>query len=438
MPPNVLYLHSHDTGKFIQPYGHTCVTPNLERFASQGVLFRNAFCAAPTCSPSRAALLTGEYPHNTGMLGLAHRGWKLNDYTHHLARTLRTAGYQSVLAGVQHIFDWNSKVPAWKAIGYDRELPTTDEDRADVAAQFLRSSPKQPFFLDIGFNLTHRPFPAPASDDPTTDPRRAIPPAFLPDDLPTRQDMAAFNTAVRQLDEQYGKILRALDDAQLADNTLVICTTDHGIPFPFAKCNLTDAGIGVMLIIRGPGAFTGGKTIDAMVSHLDIFPTLCDLLAIPRPSWLVGESLLPLVDGSADSIHDELFAEVTFHAAYEPQRSVRTSRYKYIRRFDDRTRPVLPNCDDGPSKIALLESGFADAPRPQEMLFDLESDPHEQRNLIADDAMQAVASDLRNRLTRWMRKTNDPLLNGPVPPPSGAILNSPDALSWQEPPFTVP
>src|SRR5512133_4145230 len=98
-PPNVLYIHSHDSGRYLQPYGHAVPTPNLQRLASEGVLFRRAFSCAPTCSPSRSALLTGQFPHQNGMLGLAHRGFSMTDYRHHMLHTLRAAGYRSVLAG---------------------------------------------------------------------------------------------------------------------------------------------------------------------------------------------------------------------------------------------------------------------------------------------------------------------------------------------------
>src|SRR5438270_13654264 len=114
--PNILYLHSHDTGRYIQPYGYDVPAPNLRKLAAGGMLFRHAFDAAPTCSPSRASLLTGHCPHNNGMLGLAHRGFVLNDYRQHIAHTLRPKGYRSTLVGIQHI----AMDPA--TIGYDQVL----------------------------------------------------------------------------------------------------------------------------------------------------------------------------------------------------------------------------------------------------------------------------------------------------------------------------
>ena len=103
MKPNIIYIHSHDTGRYVQPYGHNVPTPNIQRLAEQGILFRQAFCAAPTCSPSRAALLTGQAAHSAGMTGLVNRGFGLSDYSQHILHTLHGAGYHTVLAGLQHL-----------------------------------------------------------------------------------------------------------------------------------------------------------------------------------------------------------------------------------------------------------------------------------------------------------------------------------------------
>ncbi|NLG52262.1 MAG: sulfatase [Chloroflexi bacterium] len=425
-PPNILYLHSHDTGRYIQPYGHAVPTPHLQRLAEQGVLFRQAFCAAPTCSPSRAALLTGQCAHSSGMIGLAHRGFRLHDYRQHLVHTLRSAGYRSTLIGVQHV------APDPAMIGYDEVIPAHPAERtASNAVEFLRrASAAQPFFLSVGFTNTHRPFPTPAPED---DPRYTMPPAPLPDTPETRTDMAAFHTSARMLDRDMGAVLDALEENGLAENTLVICTTDHGIAFPGMKCNLTDHGIGVMLIMRGPGGFTGGRVCDALVSQVDIFPTLCDLLGIAPPAWLQGRSFLPVIRGEAAQMRDELYAEVTYHAAYEPQRAVRTQRWKYIRRFGDTATPVLPNCDDSPSKDVWLAHGWRTRPVPAEQLYDLAFDPQETCNLADNPAHVTTLEDMRARLLAWMRATDDPLLSGPVPAPRGAQVNDPHGLSPQEP-----
>lgn len=424
--PNILYIHSHDTGRYIQPYGYAVPTPNLQKLAEEGVLFRQAFCAAPTCSPSRAALLTGQCPHANGMLGLAHRGFRLEEPRRHILHTLRNEGYYAALAGVQHV----AASPA--GLGYDRVLPARSNRAADVApaaAEFLKNAPKQPFYLEVGFFETHRKF-APAG--PHQDARYCLPPAPLPDTPETRADMAAFKASAAIMDRGVGEVLRALESAGLAENTLVISTTDHGIPFPSMKCNLTDHGMGVLLMLRGPGGFRGGKAVDAMVSQIDLFPTVCDLLEIRHPEWLEGRSLMPIVRGEKAEINEQVFGEVNYHVAYEPRRAVRTRRWKYIRHFDGRATPVLPNCDDGPSKEVWTRAGWAGQRTSAERLYDLTFDPQESRNLADGTAQRDVLEDMRGRLERWMRATRDPLLAGPVPPPPGARVGNPDAVTVEE------
>jgi arylsulfatase A-like enzyme len=425
--PNVLYLHSHDTGRYVQPYGHAVPTPSLQRLAEEGVLFRSCFCAAPTCSASRAALLTGQWPHVSGMIGLAHRGFALNDHTQLLSHTLRRAGYHTALLGVQHVASRENV----NLLGYDTCEPDGPVARvAPKAVEFLKAAPRQPFFLDVGFFETHREFPAHGPDD---DPRFCLPPAPLPDRPETRADLAGFKASARELDRGVGLVLEALAANGLAGNTLVLCTTDHGIAFPHMKCNLTDHGLGVMLFLRGPGGFTGGRVCDALVSHVDLYPTLCELLEIPPPRWLQGRSILPVIRGERAEVREELFAEVTYHAAYEPQRAVRTRRWKYIRRFDPRPTPVLPNCDDSLSKDVLLGHGWREQPVPGDELYDLVFDPCETCNRARDPAAAGPLAEMRGRLDRSMRETDDPLLRGPVPAPKGARVNDPAGLSPNEP-----
>ncbi|MEZ5124132.1 MAG: sulfatase-like hydrolase/transferase, partial [Solirubrobacterales bacterium] len=234
--PNIVYLHSHDTGRYLQPYGSSVETPDLDRLAAQGVLFRQAFCAVPTCSGSRAALLTGQYGHNNGMLGLAHRGFALRDYREHVVNTLRGAGYWSAMIGEQHV----AQRP--EVIGYDRvfNVPTTHvSDVAPIATGLLADGPPEPFWLSVGFFEAHRDFFAPST---VHDVLTSRPPENLPDTPETRRDMAGLKASVRVLDQGVGAVLRALDLHGYADDTLVVFTTDHGLPFPGAKATLSDRG----------------------------------------------------------------------------------------------------------------------------------------------------------------------------------------------------
>ena len=424
--PHILYLHSHDTGRYVQPYGHQVLMPNVQTLADQGVLFRQAFCAAPTCSASRACLLTGQYGQTNGMLGLAHRGWSLRDYSHHIVHTLRDAGYGSVLIGEQHI----SKDP--EAIGYDEvfKIPTTHvETVAPLAMEVLRRGHERPLFLSVGFFETHREFLGPGS---LRDVHYSQVPPNLPDAREVRADMAGFKASARSLDHGVGLVLNALDETGMGDNALVIFTTDHGMPFPGAKATLYDRGLGVLLILRGRYPFDGGRVIDSLVSHIDLFPTVCEFLGIERPDFLQGVSLLPLLHGEVPGVREEIFAGSTWHAAYEPQRAVRTTRYKYIRRWGEQHTPVLPNTDDGPSKDLLLRYGWSQHQIPREELFDLVFDPNEANNLASDPSHQSILAELRERLELWMRETDDPLLAGRVDPPPGVELNDSDQRSSTE------
>ena len=436
--PNIIFLHSHNTGRYVQPYGHNVPTPAIQRLAEEGVLFRNAFAAAPTCSPSRASFLSGQYPHNCGMLGLAHRGWGM-DHSHHVVKTLGDAGYFTALCGIEHTIPFKSGAQPYE--GYDRAIESRTgraESVGPAVAEFLKDAPQQPFFLSVGLNETHRPYP-PAEPDkyPAEDPRYCTPPRPLPDTPVTRQDTADFKACARIMDHCWAQILDTLDDSGLAENTLVCCFSDHGLQWPLNMCNLTDHGLAVYLVVRGPGGFDGGKVVDEMVSLIDLVPTACDLAGATIPDWVDGVSIRPLVNGEVENLHDELFGEITFHASYEPTRSVRTKRFKYIRRYDGRDKLVLPNIDDTPSKDEVLRHGLTEEKRHQEMLYDLFFDPDEVNNLLESPAHTSVLDDLRARLDRYMNESEDPLLKGHVPAPSGAMFNDVDGLSPREEPIVA-
>ena len=431
-PPNIIYIHAHDTGRHIQPYGYPVATPNFQRLAEEGILFRKAFAAAPTCSPSRAGLLTGQCAHSSGMLGLAHRGFALNDYKQHIVHTLGRAGYHSTLCGVQHVADDP------KIIGYDEVLDLAPnnpskyvkerEHVVSAAVSYLQPPLHEPFFMSVGFVETHRNGPGFTDRDGREDSRYCSVPSILPDTAETRKDITDFYTSVKLLDESIGEILTVLDSTGLSRNTLVICTTDHGIAFPGMKCTLTDHGTGVMLILRGPGRFGGGKVCDSLISQIDLFPTICDIIDIPKPDWLQGESIMPIIRGQQNKINMEIFAEINYHAAYEPVRAVRTDRYKYIRRYDTRTKPVLPNIDASPSRDVWLEHGWQNKSIAPEQLYDLVFDPAERRSLAYEPEMKPILEDMQKRLEKWMQATDDPLLRGLVPAPQGARINDPNRI----------
>ena len=366
------------------------------------------------------------------MIALAHRGGRLFHPERHLARFLAENGFESVLAGMSH-------VGPDEPCGYTR-ISTVNRSDGDAitenAVDFLKNrDPKRPFFLDAGFYETHRTGspchgfsqPGHSPGDGDGDPSRVMPPAPLPDTPETRRDWLDYIHAVERLDSYYGRILAALDAAGLRDDTLVLATSDHGPAFPFQKCHLTGHGTGVLFILRAPGAFAGGNVSDALVSHLDFYPTLCELLGLKKPAWLQGQSLVSIANGTVKSLHDAIFSEVTFHAAFEPKRGVRTARWNYIRNFSAPCPPALANCDDGLSKRLLVASGFADRIVPAEELYDLMLDPQESDNLAADPGHAALLAEFRARLDCWMRDTADPLLSADV-----SVLPLPQTVNTRE------
>jgi len=447
---NVVLIHTDDTGRYVGPYGHQVETPALERLADEGVLFRNAFCAGPTCSPARGALLTGQSPHSNGLVGLAHRGFAMENYDRHLAGYLSRNGYESVLAGQQHEADpagldtdvddrqQNRYDAAREVLGYDRTLDGDVDAARDIpidhertrrdlansaaAASYLRdrAGEETPFFLSVGLWNTHDPMPL---DQNRVDPDRVSPPRQLPDVPAVREETAAFRVLVEYVDECVETVVEALRDSGQLEETLLLFTTDHGAPFPLMKGSLFDGGIEVALLARFPDDLRAedgeGNAEDALVSHVDVFPTICDCLDIDVPSWVEGTSLLSLVRGETDRVREAVYSELSYHGTYEPKRCVRTDRYKYIRRFDGEDAGWT-NVPGGRSASFLEERGVYDRERPREALYDCYLDPGERENLVDDPDHAGVYDDLSDRLEEWMRATDDPLLDGSVPAPDGA------------------
>lgn len=448
---NVVLIHTDDTGRYIGPYGHDVATPALDELADEGVCYRSAYTAGPTCSPSRSAVMTGRPPHVNGMLGLAHRGFSLDDPERHLATHLSGHGYETVLAGQQHeahVEDGTDYDAAREVLGYDRtlerdqdsirdlpidhDLTRTDLATADAAASYIDDHDQgdDPFFLSVGLDNTHKPLPL---EQNLVDPDGVAPPGPLPDVPAVREETAALQVAVSYVDECVARVVGALRNAGLLDETLVVFTTDHGVPLPFMKCTLFDDGIGIALLARFPDGHGAGQTNDELVSNLDLYPTICETLDVPVPAGTAGRSLRGVTDGSADWDRDAVYAEVNYHAAYEPKRCVRTDRYKYIRRFDDEYTCWIPaNIDAGPSKSFVVGAGLLDRERPQEALYDCHLDPAERENLIDDPDYADVRADLTERLDDWMERTDDPLLTGPISKPDGALADSRNAMNPDE------
>ena len=421
-PLNILLYITHDTGQHFLCYGAKGIeTPSLDRMAGEGVRFVNHFAAAPNCSPSRAALLTGCYPQTNGMMGLANpnSGWRLPKTEFHAARILGDAGYDSVLFGVQHEIDRNTWPGATQLLGYKErraEQLHADEIEPELMAFLKQRSESQgapPFFACIGTQETHRPFTDPGIE--LDDPKNICVPPFLPDAPEVRQDLAEFQGAVKVVDRFIGRILQQLDQTGLSKNTLFIYTTDHGIPYSRAKATLYDAGIKTALVMRGPGEFNGGKIFSELVSNIDVLPTILEALGAEIPQHIEGRSMLPLIQGAEYTPREEIFAAKTYHARYDPMRCIRTDRYKYIRNW----KPEEPMEMGGDSRVKIGGndlSGYYPETRAPEELYDLDNDPDETNNLAESPEYAEVFEDMRSRLMNLLSETSDPILDGTIYP----------------------
>lgn len=415
---NLVLIDCHDLGQHLGCYGRSTVSsPNLDALAARGARFTNSFCAAPQCSPSRAALYTGRYPHANGMLGLAHSpfDWRMNRDEIHLARYLREAGYATTHIGTQHVTA--DAVEAVQELGFTRVLAAKTADQvAERAVTFLSESPRQPFFLNIGFFEPHRDENGRFSQAPPDDSRGVQVPRYLPQSDAARAEFVELQGVIRAMDAAVGRIGRALETAGLAHNTWFIFTTDHGLAMPRAKCTLYDAGIQTALLMHAPSfGIVGGRVYAELVSNVDIVPTILEMLGLAVPTRLQGISFARLLQGRAYTPRAHIFAEKTFHTAYEPQRAIRTARFKLIWNAEVGIMHVPADIMHSPIYPEMIPEIVKKLP-PLE-LYDLTLDPDERMNCCDDPQYAEIFNDLRARLVEWMRATNDPLLDGAIVSP---------------------
>ena len=422
---NVLLLHCHDLGRFLGLYGvDTVTTAHLDELATESTVFDAAFSTAPHCSPARASLFTGTYPQQNGVLGLTHEpfGWDLKDPSTHLAHRLSAHGYRTELVGVHH----ESKVlrddEVAARLGFDRVRTGGDRDTVAsraVEALDVAAAGGAPFYLQVGFHEPHRsPSDRDADgvmgflgDHVDADTSRGITvPRFLRDNEGARTEMAELQGAVRAMDEGVGRVLARLDALGLRDETIVVFTTDHGLALPRAKCTLYDAGTGVALVVRAPGRSSWtGRRVPNLVSHVDVAPTLLELLGLPVPDTIEGESLVPVVERGERS-RELAFGQLTYHTYYDPKRSARSSTHKLIVNFSNAPRAMDPTQSWVHRSLPADLTGPTIGTSQAIELYDLEADPDEMVNLAGDAAAAVILSSLSAALLHWMQETGDPLL----------------------------
>ncbi|HEV8605898.1 MAG TPA: sulfatase [Tepidisphaeraceae bacterium] len=426
--PNILFAIADDWS-FGQAgvYGDRAVkTPNFDRVAREGVLFTNSYCIAPTCSPSRAGILTGQPPHRLeeGANLWGHLPAKFPVYPDLLEKAGYRVGFTGKGWGPGQLGDRkrNAAGPGFK--GFGEFLKTVGGDG--------------PFCYWFGSHDPHRPYePALTAAAGIRREEVTVPP-YLPDTPEVRDDIVAYLAEVQRFDAQLGNLLKLLEESGRAENTMVVVTSDNGMPFPRAKTNLHDSGTRMPLAIRWPGKIASGKKIDALVSHLDFAPTFLEAVELKPTTVMAGKSLLPLFGGDAKG-RDRVFLERERHAEARagnvgyPCRAVRTREHLYIRNFHperwpagdpdlEKSQGTFSDIDRGPAKEFLLAHRddpkiaayfqMACAKRPAEELYEMADDPWQMRNRIDDPKLEAVKREVRASLDNWMKETADPRASG--------------------------
>lgn len=412
MRPNIVFITCHDLGKHLGCYGQRTVhTPALDRLAAEGLTFDASFCTAPQCGPSRAALHTGRYAHSNGMLGQMHQpfNWTLHAGERHAAALLHDYGYETVMVGLQHI----SQQP--ETLGYDRIYPRQPApELGKTAAQLLaayKTESDRPFYMEIGFVEPHRPYDANGTQPDAS--KGVDLPGWVPDTLEAKQDFAALQGINRVMDEGVGLVLDALHHYSLIENTWLIFVTDHGLAMPRAKGTLYDPGIETALLMRWPEmGFSGGRREEALISHVDILPTMLEAIGAEIPENLQGISLWDRLVNNGKPPNDHIFAEKTFHTAYEPMRCIRTAQHKLILNLDVGALVVPADVQDSLYYPQVMRQVMAK--RPYLELYDLRTDPLEMNNLAGKSELADLQASLQQQLLGWMESTDDPVLRGAI------------------------
>ncbi|KAJ5746744.1 hypothetical protein N7520_011926 [Penicillium odoratum] len=435
---NVLLLIADDLGKQLSCYGaKSILTPNIDRLSEQSTRFDYAFASTASCSGSRSVIYTGLHTHQNGQYGLAsHRHHFVTfDHVETMPHLLNQSGHQTGILGKIHVGP--SSVYPWKET---KESVTRDvaiiADQAKAFFLDVKQS-QQPFSLTIGFHDPHRDQTRGGfGNDTEYDPRiskgkytaeNVEVPTFITDSPGARLELAEYYNSIHRLDQGVGMVLDALEEHGLANSTLVIFVSDNGPPFINSKTTLFDAGVRLPLIIRNPQSSPAVST--NMVSYVDILPTILDYVNHPgvkdSAGKRIGRSLLPVL-GTASKLpgFDQVFGSHTFHEVtnYWPTRFIRDRRYKYHRNlawrldfpfaadlYGSLSWEDVRNSTEKEIMIGgrRLKDYFFRAP---EELYDLKNDPDEVDNLVNKPEYEGVLEDLRSRLEKWQRRTEDPWL----------------------------
>lgn len=426
--PNIIVFVADDAGwDDSTAYGNRSIrTPNIQRLADTGVTFTQAFVTSPQCSPSRASMLTGLYPHQSEAEDLHE---PIPPEVHILPTYLRDAGYYTGSVLKKHIGRAAARQFDWYA------------PRLGRFESFLDHAGERPFFLWVGFSDPHRPYYEGAIDQPH-DPEKVRVPEHLADTPETRWEIARYYDEITRMDAWIGRYLDTLAERGLRQNTIAIYLSDNGPPFPRAKGSLYDAGIRIPYIWSWPARIEQGSRCDILTSTIDLAPTLIDAACVLPPDEMEGHSILATLCaeehgsyGSGD-YHESspiaVFSQRNWHGTEDHIRSIRTDRYKLIiNTYKDQPFGLPPDVAQSKtwnSLRELKEKGELnryqrlnfDVPRPQVEFYDLEHDPNEYDNRAWDDAYSDEQAKLFRALDVWMAQMDD---YPPGPEPKGDAVD---------------
>jgi N-sulfoglucosamine sulfohydrolase len=408
--PNIVLITWHDAGRWFGCYGNEHVhTPNVDRLAADGCRFANHFTVCAICSPSRAAITTGRFCQDNGVMFLTNtvNNNRLHRDETHFAARLKHLGYHTALFGVQHecAHEHVSEI-----MQVDERFATDPWPSADVSAanfeQWLeqRAGHSQPFHAQIGFKESHLGSYLAGNQMHPGDAEHGLHSVpYLEDDAASQQAIGALQGMLRVGDAAIGRILDAIRASGREQDTLIAMCVDHGVGLPRAKTHMYDAGLAVAWLLRWPGVIPEGGTVDAMTSHIDFLPTMCELAGLPIPENLHGVSFAGHVRAErSDEQHDAVFAHMV-----EVTRCIRTPRYKLIRNIQPRAAQVSRG-------MAVTAAAAADGESSHLELYDLEKDPNEFTNVVGDPAYAVVRDELDARLWDFLLDRNDSVVNEPV------------------------
>jgi len=425
--PNIVFAIADDwSAPHAGVYGDPTVgTPVFDRIAREGALFTHAFTAAPSCTPSRAALLTGQAVHRL------EEGANLHGFL-----PKRFAVYPDLLEQAGYVVGYAGK--GWapgrtEPAGRGRNPAGPQFKNFD---EFIQQHPSgRPFCFWFGSNDPHRPYEAGAGAKTAMKLESVQVPGFLPDTPEVRSDILDYYFEVQRFDRDVGRIIETLERLGELDNTLIVVTADNGMPFPRAKATVYDGGARVPLAIRWPGTVRGGSVVEELVSLTDVAPTVLEAAGLKPPDTMTGRSVLGLLRGESQPGRDRIFIERERHANVRrgdlsyPVRAIRTKDYLYIRNFRPDRWPAgdpqqhfavgpFGDIDTSPTKSLLVDRQgdptiapffrLATAKRPAEELYDLRRDPHQLENVAGRPVHAVSQRRLRQQLEDWLRDTGDP------------------------------